>query len=346
MDGHQNPPYPQHDAFPEIPQNHSFQRPNGAPATVPNTFHPAPAYDTPASSYPDQLMPSQGPQDGSKFEPLRMSAAQKLRATRLSKKWQMRLYWIIPLGILAIVLVVLFEVYKDDFERWVQPLANWLTKRDAWSWTIPVAILVILSFPPLFGHEIVQIIVGLSYPIGVAIGIACAGAILGEAAAFIVFKYGFTSWVEKKIATKVRWAAVARVAQEAGFKGVLIIRYSIVPPLIISLPKTIVFVVLGAPTAKNSKGAKWAKVVAIGVVVIITIFASIWIRRKMAIAVQEIEAERGISHNGDDQTDEELGMLRQQTRYNVPDETSYSGAGVAVQYPYQDTGGPQSHRQS
>lgn len=67
-----------------------------------------------------------------------------------------------PLCILAIVLVVLFEVYKSDFERWVRPLADWLRERAAWSWVIPVVILIILSFPPLFGHEIVQLIVGVS----------------------------------------------------------------------------------------------------------------------------------------------------------------------------------------
>ena len=70
---------------------------------------------------------------------------------------------LVPLGILAIVLVALFEVYKDDFERWVQPLATWLTDRDEWSWVIPVGILFLLSFPPLFGHEIVLIIVGVSH---------------------------------------------------------------------------------------------------------------------------------------------------------------------------------------
>lgn len=58
--------------------------------------------------------------------------------------------------------MVLFEVYKKDFERWVRPLADWLKERKAWSWVIPTAILVILSFPPLFGHEIVQLIVGVS----------------------------------------------------------------------------------------------------------------------------------------------------------------------------------------
>jgi hypothetical protein len=69
---------------------------------------------------------------------------------------------VVPLGILAIVLVVLFEVYKSDFERWVRPLTNWLRKREAWSWVIPVAILFAISFPPLFGHEIVLLIVGVS----------------------------------------------------------------------------------------------------------------------------------------------------------------------------------------
>jgi hypothetical protein len=68
----------------------------------------------------------------------------------------------VPLGILAIALTVLFEVYKTDFERWVKPLSDWLKVRKAWSWVLPVAILFILSFPPLFGHEIVQLVVGVS----------------------------------------------------------------------------------------------------------------------------------------------------------------------------------------
>ena len=69
------------------------------------------------------------------------------------------------MGILAIVLAVLFEVYKSDFERWVTPLTDWLREREAWSWTLPTAILVILSFPPLFGHEVVQLVVGVSIQI-------------------------------------------------------------------------------------------------------------------------------------------------------------------------------------
>ncbi len=40
--------------------------------------------------------------------------------------------------------------------------------------------------------------------------------------------------------------------------------------VILSLPKTMVFVALGNPSSENSKGNKYAKVVAIGVLVVIT----------------------------------------------------------------------------
>ncbi|KAN0094098.1 hypothetical protein V8E51_017282 [Hyaloscypha variabilis] len=353
---YQNPPYPEYDGA-HPPQERLLGQPPVAPLSQPppaqSAAAPAPyrapfqtdtpfhehSYDNPvanqyAASHPNDPDVQEG--------------------RRLSKKWQRRLYWIVPLGILAIVLAVLFEVYKSDFERWVKPLSDWLNKRESWSWVIPVGILFLISFPPLFGHEIVLLVVGLAYPLGVALGIACAGSILGEAGCFIVFKYFFTGWVDKKIATKIKWAAVARVAQEAGFRGVLVIRYSIVPPhlanplfactgmkfwlymttVILSLPKSMVFVALGTPSSEGSKGTKYAKVVAIGVVVAITIFASVWIRKKMNIAIKQIEAERALSHSaleGEDELD---------TLNPADGDTSYKGGPAASPYRYQ--GGAQS----
>jgi hypothetical protein len=38
-------------------------------------------------------------------------------------------------------------------------------------WLIPVAILFVLSFPPLFGNEIVMILVGLVWGLGVGFAI-------------------------------------------------------------------------------------------------------------------------------------------------------------------------------
>jgi len=281
------------------------------------------------------------------------------RPRRLSKKWQFRLYWMIPLAILALILIILFEVYKSDFERWVSPLTDWLRQRESWSWVLPVIILIVLSFPPLFGHEIVQLIVGLTYPIGVALGIACAGSILGEAACFIVFKYSFTWWVEKKIASNVKWAATARVAQQSGFRGVLIIRYSIVPPhlanplfsctgmkfwlymvtVILSLPKAMVFVALGTPSSEHSKGGKWAKIIAIAIVVLVTIFASIYIRKKMNIAIKEIEAERNMSQGDETQNEEDVEMWPHQGHGTGigNGNTSYTGVTGGAPRPYQGT---------
>ena len=40
--------------------------------------------------------------------------------------------------------------------------------------------------------------------------------------------------------------------------------------VILSLPKSMVFVALGTPSSENSKGTKFAKVIAIGVLVVIT----------------------------------------------------------------------------
>ncbi|TVY36041.1 Golgi apparatus membrane protein [Lachnellula subtilissima] len=344
------------------PRQYAPYRPDGAPsAPEPDPFDASiPEHLDSTHQFHHQYDHSQDfppPPTTTQHETFRKSKwknkSSSLLNKKLSKKWQRRLYWMVPLGILTIVFSVLFEVYKKDFERWVKPLTDWLRERESWTWTLPTLILVILSFPPLFGHEIVQLVVGLTYPLGVAIGIACAGAVLGEAACFITFKYLFTDYVHKKIDQQVKWAAIARVTQEAGFRGVLVIRYSIVPPhlanplfsctgmkfwvymatVILSLPKSMVFVALGSPSSEGSKAAKWGKVVAIGIVVIISgkspflampsiivLFASWWIRKKLIVATREIKAERGVTGG----EDEEYQMLTPPTRSDE-DETSYHG---------------------
>jgi hypothetical protein len=120
--------------------------------------------------------------------------------------------------------------------------------------------------------------------------------------------------------------------------------------VILSLPKTLVFVVLGSPGNDKSKAAKWGKVVAIGVVVIITIFASWWIRKKMTVAIKEIEAERAAAQSP---YDEELGMLGGQVQQTTSSDTSYHGAGNAgfqgvesTGYQHSGTAGYQSGTES
>lgn len=73
-----------------------------------------------------------------------------------------RLYWMVPTAAVGIALLVLFEIYKEDIEHWLDPAADWLRERESWSWVIPTAILFGLSFPPLFGHELIMLLVGVS----------------------------------------------------------------------------------------------------------------------------------------------------------------------------------------
>jgi hypothetical protein len=74
------------------------------------------------------------------------------------------------------------------------------------------------------------------------------------------------------------------------------------------------------------------------------VFASVWIHNMVAIATEEIEAERGISRDDEEQGDEELGMLGQQTHSNGTDETAYHGAANTTPYPYEDAAGLPLHQ--
>jgi len=47
-------------------------------------------------------------------------------------------------------------------------------------WLIPIAILIIISFPPLFGHELVALLCGVVYGLWEGFGLVAAGTFLGE----------------------------------------------------------------------------------------------------------------------------------------------------------------------
>lgn len=53
---------------------------------------------------------------------------------------------------------------------------------------IPIAILVVLSFPPLIGHEPLAIVIGVVWDIGIGFVILAAGTFLGELATWFAFK--------------------------------------------------------------------------------------------------------------------------------------------------------------
>lgn len=84
-------------------------------------------------------------------------------------------------------------------------------------WTIPVAILFILSFPPLFGHEVIAVLCGIIWGLWIGFGIVALGTFLGEMANLIVFRWLLRKRAEKLEESDLSYACLARVVREGGF---------------------------------------------------------------------------------------------------------------------------------
>ncbi|KAG6334575.1 hypothetical protein ID866_4512 [Astraeus odoratus] len=187
-----------------------------------------------------------------------------------SKKYLM--YYAI--GILVIVISLLFLIYDKQIVHALQPAANWMHSLK-FGWLIPIAIFFVISFPPLFGHEILAIVVGLVWGVGVGFAITAAGTFLGEVANFYATKYFFQSYATRKEKSNIQYACIAKLVREGGFKIALILRYSAVPghfttavfslcgmkvfifiaAAILSLPKQFITVYIGTLLEEEADGS-------------------------------------------------------------------------------------------
>jgi len=138
--------------------------------------------------------------------------------------------WIVWYIVIAIVLVltVLITVFDKQIVNWLTPAGRWM-KSIPFGWCIPIAVLFIISFPPLFGHEIVAILVGVIWGLGLGFAIVAAGTFIGELGNYYAFKYCCRARGEKMEKEGIRYACLARVVREGGFKVALIIRLSVIP---------------------------------------------------------------------------------------------------------------------
>ncbi|KZO96125.1 snare associated Golgi protein [Calocera viscosa TUFC12733] len=94
---------------------------------------------------------------------------------------------------------------------------------------IPVVILFIISFPPLFGHEIIAILVGLVWGFGLGFIIVSVGTVLGEIGNFYAFRYLLGAKGHRAERTNLRYACLARIVREGGFVIAVVTRLSAVP---------------------------------------------------------------------------------------------------------------------
>lgn len=219
-----------------------------------------------------------------------------------------------------------------------------------------------ISFPPLFGQEVVCLLCGLIYGLWIGFGIISLGTMLGEWGNFILFKWGCTTRSKKLEEKDVTYACICKVIRDGGFRIAFMARLSAIPghlttpafaacgmslwifsiTAIITLPKQLMAVYLGTVFGQEKTGeittSKIVEWCILGASFIITIWAAWYIYKKMAywrpIVLQE-QAERQAQAaalvNGD------IPDLRTSVHATTEQPVSEGGPGIIVTSPSQRT---------
>lgn len=88
----------------------------------------------------------------------------------------------IPMWIILIIVGILTAIITlkhDEVVSALRPFAEKVRNIPA-GWLIFVAILFIISFPPLFGHEVVALLAGVVYGLWIGFAVVSAGTFIGE----------------------------------------------------------------------------------------------------------------------------------------------------------------------
>ncbi|WVF70524.1 hypothetical protein IAT40_005314 [Kwoniella sp. CBS 6097] len=207
--------------------------------------------------------------------------------------------------VIAIVLTALITVKHETVVQFCEPVTR--TVR-AWpgGWLIPIAILIVVSFPPLVGHEIIGILCGLVWGLGVGFAILAAGTFLGEIATWIAFKWccqGRAAKFEKK---NKLYASLTQLIREKSFMFTLVLRFSAVPGHIVTavsasaganfwmylaaafltLPKQFTIVYLGKAFGTQSRTNTIVSICTTVLTLVGTIVAAVYIYYQMRIVMR------------------------------------------------------------
>ncbi|KAG8879144.1 Tlg2-vesicle protein [Tulasnella sp. 331] len=217
-------------------------------------------------------------------------------------------------GTLSII-GVLITIYHTRIVNAIEPTARKVRQLPG-GWSIPIGIMFVLSFPPLFGNEIIHVLCGIVWGLWIGFGIVCAGTFLGEIGNFYVFKYFCTARGEHYERTKLPYACLARCVREGGFLVALVARLSAIPGhfttavfatcgmsiwtfclgAVLSLPKQFATVYLGVvlfeAAGKETTGQRITSGIVVTVSVLLTVFAAHWVLQKMAAAKPAVLAQR------------------------------------------------------
>ncbi|PWN45890.1 hypothetical protein IE81DRAFT_296915 [Ceraceosorus guamensis] len=255
----------------------------------------------------DQFPKDLDKEGGSMWEDVKQMA----RDWRTYVRWRY-LHWYVLL-VLLIVGVALLTIYHRQIVDWLTPISK-KVKSVSWGWVIVVAILFVISFPPLFGHEIIGVLCGVVYGLWLGFGILSLGTLLGEIGNFYAFKLCLKRTAEKYERKSINYACMAHITREGGFLVILLARLSALPghistavfatigmnffvftaAAILSLPKQLAVVYVGVAITSSSTGEESPKAKAIKWVVliisaIVTIGAALYLHKKMDEARPEVQ---------------------------------------------------------
>ncbi|TVY15566.1 Golgi apparatus membrane protein TVP38 [Lachnellula arida] len=225
-------------------------------------------------------------------------------------------WWI--LGLVVIALSAAIVIRHDQVVNAIRPASEKIRDLPA-GFLIPIVILIIISFPPLFGHEIIALLCGVVYGLWIGFTVVAAGTFLGEIGTWYAFKYAFRRKAVKLERTNINYGALARLTRDGGFlvwplfqslmptltassKVVLIVRFSVIPShfstavfstcnvkfwyfavaTFATLPKQIILVYVGVLFAQKSKNNTINDIVLV-ITFLITVAAGAYIYNKMRL---------------------------------------------------------------
>ncbi|KAI0788371.1 hypothetical protein C8Q74DRAFT_1257601, partial [Fomes fomentarius] len=144
--------------------------------------------------------------------------------------------------LVLIGLLITFVVMQNKIVEAMSPASTWLRETPG-AWLIPIGIMIILSFPPLIGHELVAILCGDVWGVWIGFGIVAAGTFVGEIITYYTFRYCCKGRAEKMEEKNLRYALLSAVIREGGLKMAIIVRYSAIPAHL----TTAIFATAGMP---------------------------------------------------------------------------------------------------
>ncbi|TVY45433.1 Golgi apparatus membrane protein, partial [Lachnellula occidentalis] len=207
--------------------------------------------------------------------------------------------WIVGLVVAALSAVIVIK--HDEVVDAIRPPSEKIRDLPA-GFLIPIVILILISFPPLFGHEIVALICGVVYGLWIGFVVVAAGTFLGEIGTWYAFKYAFRKKAVKLERTNLNYGALARLTRDGGFLVVLIVRFSVIPShfstavfstcnvkfwyfavaTFATLPKQIILVYVGVLFAQKSKNNTVNDIVLV-ITFLVTVAAGAYIYNKMRL---------------------------------------------------------------